>query len=606
MIKIGRFSFKNEAELFQYTMDRYFRKVPPIPTNIYLNQSEALKVEHRVKLAKICHFPSIINTLYRDENEQVRKSVETNDFWILVGKIQDVLGFDKKERKQFARSEFNKILVVLLMFEDDIEILSETLMNPSISIKMITIYIKLLTKRGKGKKDEQILAESKKILKEKKSRIIKAAEINKAFKDLNDQKNVDLLIHYLSNDDKVVRKAVTNILMDADPKFILQIIDIIIEGTVINSELDQYICLSEVLSVVRKRENLKRASISKLNLTSKQLEGKRYHSIADYFYQTLSRKKRMIIKSCVEDLTNFDKIILLSLGHCDPEIEVRQLASSILTLKDLFVLAQDISTPQNIFKRILNILDEHPDEHVHQNVVKIYEEESKRLWNRLKELETILQAYFDVIFQSLGFVEINQYISAVKSIQQTEKYLQNFWYKFSPQLQKKLTSTDPTFKQVKKTFTNAVTIIEADVSPSKMMELDHVQNMIEQIIELRNFDIEGLRQGAAESLDEELLRKARRIWQSALSQYLGRIKSLNEMLKIKFRTLAPDVIDKTILLNKDFLEVFNEIEEIHKNKVMCSLPHACQVCNRRGCAAERFLTEVHFLLQELLDNFVEE
>lgn len=587
-------------------MDRYFRKVPPVPINIYLNQSKSLKIENRIKLAQICHFPSVINTLYRDENSQVRKAIEKNDFWILIGKIQDVLGFDKKERKQFARSEFNKILIVLLMFEDDIEILSEILMNPSISINMITTYVKLLTKRGKGKKDEQILTESKKILKEKKSRIIKAAEINKAFKNLNIKKNVDLLIQYLSNEDKIVRKAVTNILTDANPIFILQISNEIIEGESVLSELDQYICLTEVLTVVRKRENLKRESVKALNLTEKQLDGKRYHSIADYFYQILSRKKRMLVKSCVEDLTNFDKIILLSLGHCDTDIEIRQLAASILTLKDLFAIVQDVSTPQSIFKRILGILDEHPDERVNQSVLKIHEEESKRLWNRLKELETILQAYFDVIFQSLGFVEINQYIGGVKSIQQTEKYLQNFWYKFSPQLQKKLTANEAIFQQVKKTFTNAVTIIEADVSPSKMMELEHVQNMIEQIIELKNFDIEGLRQGAAESLDEELLKKARRIWQSALSQYLGRIKSLNEMLKIKFRTLAPDVIDKTILLNKDFLEVFNEIEEIHKTRVMCSLPHTCQVCNRRGCAAERFLTEVHFLLQELLDNFVEE
>ncbi len=87
MIKIGRFSFKTEAEFFQYTMERYFRKVPPVPTNIYLNQSEALKVEHRVKLAKICHFPSIINTLYRDESSQVSKAVEKSDYWVLVGKI---------------------------------------------------------------------------------------------------------------------------------------------------------------------------------------------------------------------------------------------------------------------------------------------------------------------------------------------------------------------------------------------------------------------------------------------------------------------------------------------------------------------------------------
>ena len=167
-------------------------------------------------------------------------------------------------------------------------------------------------------------------------------------------------------------------------------------------------------------------------------------------------------------------------------------------------------------------------------------------------------------------------------------------------------TTQPIFKEVKKTFETAISTIEADVTQSKLVELEHVHNMIEQIIELKNFDIEGLRQGAVENLDEDLMKKARRIWQSALSQYLGRIKSLNDMLKVKFRKLAPEVSDKTVLLEKDFKEVFDEIEEMHKKKVYCSLPHTCQVCIRRGCATERFLAEVHFILQELLDNFVEE
>jgi hypothetical protein len=384
------------------------------------------------------------------------------------------------------------------------------------------------------------------------------------------------------------------------------VIDKAIEETTDSNQLKQFIFISEILTVVRKRKKLKHASISDLNLPTQKLQGMRYHSIADYFYQLLSRQKRMIIKSCVDDLINFDKIIVLTHGHCDTESEIRQLAASILSLKDLFVLVKDISTPQKIFKSILTIISEHPDEEVHRMVDQIYQDESKRLWNRLKELETMQQACFDVVFQSLGFTEINEYVGAFKSLEQSEKFLKKIWNKFSPSLQRKLKTSQPLFREVNKTFENAISTIEADVSKEKLMELTHVQNMIEQILELRNFDIEGLRRGAAENLDKNLLMKARRIWQSALGQYLGRIKSLNDMLKVKFKKLAPDITDKTILLDKDFKEVFNDIEETHKNKVYCSLPHTCQVCISRGCAAERFLTEVHFVLQELLDNFVEE
>ncbi len=586
-------------------MEKYFRKVPPIPTNVYLNLDESKNMETRIKLAKICHFPSIINILYRDDNESVRKSVEQNDFWILIGQLQDVLGFGKNERRQFARSEVNRILFVLLIFDDDTDIICEVLRNPSVSIKMILIYIKFLEKRGRGKKDEHIHTEAKKVLKEKKSRILKAAEINRAFKKLMEEKNIKLLIFYLADNDQVIRKAVKNILMDSDPTFLLILIDNAIEGIENSGQYEQYIHLSEILQVTRKRENLKRASFEYLNIPASKLQGVRYHSIADYFFQVLGRKKRTIIKSCLEDLTDFNNILILAHGHCDVDSEIRQLSASILSMKDLFVLVKDISTPQKDFRSILNVLAENPDEEIQKTVEKIYQDESKRLWNRLKELETMLQACFEVVFQSLGFVEVNQYMGALKSMDQTDKFLQKFWYKFSPSLQRKLKTTQPIFKDVKKTFENAISNIEADVSTSKVMELEHVHNMIEQIIELRNFDIVGLRQGAAENLDDELMKKARRIWQSALSQYLGRIKSLNDMLKVKFKKLAPEVTDKTVLLEKDFKEVFNEIEDMHKNKVYCSLPHPCQVCIRRGCAAERFLTEVHFILQELLDNFVE-
>jgi len=75
LLEIGTYKFKNEVEYFEYVVEKYFRKIPPIPTNVYLNQSSASDIENRVKLANLCHFPSIINTLARDENYYVREAL---------------------------------------------------------------------------------------------------------------------------------------------------------------------------------------------------------------------------------------------------------------------------------------------------------------------------------------------------------------------------------------------------------------------------------------------------------------------------------------------------------------------------------------------------
>ena len=120
-------------------MDRYFRKFPPVPTNLYLNSPKALNLPNKIKVASICHFPSIINTLVRDANHEVRDAAFKNDFWTLVGELQDVLGFEKNERREFARREVFRVIHVLLMFEDDLEVIKELLRNASISTMMLTI-----------------------------------------------------------------------------------------------------------------------------------------------------------------------------------------------------------------------------------------------------------------------------------------------------------------------------------------------------------------------------------------------------------------------------------------------------------------------------------
>ena len=90
MIKIGDLKFATDVEYFEYVIRKYFRKIPPIPTNLYLNSSDALEIENRAKVAELCHFPTIVNTLARDENEQVQQAAMKNEFKFDLNFIFDV------------------------------------------------------------------------------------------------------------------------------------------------------------------------------------------------------------------------------------------------------------------------------------------------------------------------------------------------------------------------------------------------------------------------------------------------------------------------------------------------------------------------------------
>jgi len=93
------------------------------------------------------------------------------------------------------------------------------------------------------------------------------------------------------------------------------------------------------------------------------------------------------------------------------------------------------------------------------------------------------------------------------------------------------------------------------------------------------------------------------IWQSALGPFLGRIKHLNEMVKIKFSILAKE-FEKHESIQNDFIEIVETYERDHKKKINCELTIACNQCTKRSCAAERFLSETDFFIEELIDNFI--
>jgi hypothetical protein len=223
----------------------------------------------------------------------------------------------------------------------------------------------------------------------------------------------------------------------------------------------------------------------------------------------------------------------------------------------------------------------------------------------MKEMEQTINAYFDIIFQSLGFTQINEYNISIKTLEQAERTIENLTPKIDSSMKLKIEEAMPVFSELKKAVEKQIYEINANTTPAGLKDLSHIQDIINQIFELKNIGKEGLRPGVIKDIDPQLLEKARKIWQSALGQFLGRIKHLNEMIKIKFSLLARDV-EQHENIQSDFIEIIEAFENSHKKKINCKLKIACNQCLKRGCASERFLTETQFFIDELLDNFIDE
>ena len=603
MLEIGTYKFNNEVEYFEYVVEKYFRKIPPIPTNVYLNQSSASDIENRVKLANLCHFPSIINTLARDENYYVREEARKNEFWILVGQLQDVLGFEKRERREFARQEVFRIIVVMLMFEDDLDVLREVLRNASISTHMLTRYIDYLEKRGHGKRDEQILAEARSILKEKKQRIVKVANLKKARKDLKSEQNQELIIEMLADIDQVMRKAIHNFLQDIDPVIFYHLVHVAVNKVYQDDILSKFTVYTELINLISRRDDLRVINVKDFKTDDPIDKDLSVKNLKEYIRQLLTRQRLELLDKCQDDLTDFQSIQLLTTCHCDPDTKIRKVAENIISLDDIFALVNDISTPQHNFKSILNILSEHPDEQVQQRVSATYLEESERLRNKLKELEQSITAYFDIIFNSVGFPQINEYNVSIQTIEQAERTIENLTNKFEKDLQNRIEESQSAFSEIKKAIEMEIYKINSDISPDCMEDISYIADLAKQIIGLKNFGKRGMRPSDPNDFDPDLVSKANMIWQSALGPFLGRIKHLNEMIKIKFSILAKN-FEKHGSIQNDFLEIVETYETEHKDKIDCKLTIACNQCSKRSCAAERFLNETDFFVEELLDNFI--
>jgi hypothetical protein len=597
LLQFGKHTFNSDMELFTYVMEHYFRRIPPVPTHIYLGSDAAADISNRVRIAELCHFPSIINILAHDPDYLVRETARGNDFWVLVGQLQDVLGFGKQERKEFAEREVFRIILVLLMFEDDLEVLREALLNATVSTRMLVQYIRLLEKRGQGKKDQQILAEARDILNEKKRRIFHASEINRAMRRLPEVSAIEIIIEHLAEQDPVLFRAISNILRDVNPKLLTRFVEKATDSLFADDPLHKFLALRGLVSILQRREDIRKIPFG--DGADKKL------SIRDVLLHRINEASKELVQECETNLTEFNNILLIAHGHCDPDPVLRSLARSIFALDDLISLVADPSTPQYHFKHILRLLQEHPEEEIRRRATQVLQEESRRMWNRLNELEQTINAYFDLIFQSPGYRQVVDIQHTRKMIEIANQAVDRFAKRVEPEQKKRLQKSQPAFDEMLSVIDQEILRFNRDVSLESLRDVNQIHHMLLKILDLRDLGLDGLRPGLEKDMDAELLLKARTIWQSALGQFLGRIKNLNEMMREKFIRLAdsqPDGNDTYI----EIKEASAFLESRHKSNVHCNLSITCRECSRRGCASERFLEETEFLVHELLDNFVEE
>ena len=264
-------------------------------------------------------------------------------------------------------------------------------------------------------------------------------------------------------------------------------------------------------------------------------------------------------------------------------------------------MVNDLSTPKKVFTDVLSILEKHPDENVVAQVEQSRLRESERLKESLKELEISVQAYFDIIFQSLGYNQINEYKTVVRSIEMTDKQIRKFENVLKESLGDKHVELNEIFQKIQKILNNRAKVIYFDTSQKTVRELEYILSLIDEIFKLKEFGLKSLRPGSSADFESEVRSKASAIWRSAISFYLGRIKDLSEMIQKKIAKVAFENERNNFELDID--SSIEEIESKYKKSIDCNLKIACAVCSRRGCAAERFLFETRFFISKFLDGF---
>ena len=436
-------------------------------------------------------------------------------------------------------------------------------------------------------------------MKRRSRRIVKAREIHGlAFQSLSIE-NAAVLFSFLIDEDPQVRQAASNVISMMSVKFLQKILrsdefsDMMRQRSPILLGHEFFNILQTVVKLIMASKE-----------TNKMMDEEEEIEIESDLQGDLKSRRLRTLEKCKDDPSDFFNLSVIVYMHLETDEELSKTAQEILSLEDVFELLSDESTPRHVSVSVLKMLERHPHKPIQTRAQEFRIKDAEKLNKKMKEIEVSVNAYFDVIFQSLNYSKINNEKEAVQILKTALNYLQQFSQETDDLDSGAVTVTQGIMRKAIEHFDHSITHLYGDTKKEVFSEIEEIQGMVQHILDLKNFKFEEEKQ-KAEDVDEEILNKAVMIWRSTISIFLGRIKDLEEMLRMKWSKLISESNSKQKIeeIESELYEAFNEIESTHKTSVECKLKIPCRECKRRGCASERFLHQVDFLLDEINVNF---
>ncbi len=306
------------------------------------------------------------------------------------------------------------------------------------------------------------------------------------------------------------------------------------------------------------------------------------------------------------ELNDYHNLQAVVSAHLSSLKEIREAANRILSIDDIFALIEDEHFPKNVSKLIVAILQKHPDAEVQKKVEDFYFKESERLRKKLKEMEISINAYFDIIFDMLGYPKIYEIRQKLKLLDQAFRLFEEY---FARMRESDFTAKKGFFHVYHgliKDYQFQLEKIYKDISDKSLEEIEDLYEMLQLIFEVKDSfideEIESADTDYSQKENTKLMKQAELIWKSSISQYLGRIKELDDMLRHKWVHMMNQNEGEEAAneLKEEIKTVIQQMEIEHKKKIKCNLPITCRVCQKRNCASERFINQVEFFTSEFI------
>lgn len=591
---------KSPAKIASYIFNKYMRVYPAEPLDVLIEKIRNKPFIERIKEAQNSIFPEVLLALSEDVDLNVREEVYKNEFWQLIGRYYEIIDFPRAEKLKLIEDEDLFVLLTFLLFEKDLVVLRKVLEHPLLSLQMLLDFEKVLKKRGFGLEDQKLLALTGEVIRERKTRFHKVSRIHAA-RQKERPKDILTLLEYLLDQDPTIRKSALNALENIPVKKLLTILsDFPVVQKFFKTSIYRFLSILEILY-----HDFKPAIQLKEFLTTQDF-GPKTQKLEEAWKQVIEKIGGDLLQHLETEMTEHYNLVAIANAHISSIPAIRKVASDILALEDIFALIMDEQFPRRVGKQIVEILQKHSDPDIKKRVEEYYFSESERLRKKLKELEISINAYFDIIFDMLGYPKIYEIRQKLKLLDQAFRLFEEF---FARQQKSDFVAKKGFFQVYHgliKDYQFQLERIYQDISEKSLGEVEDLFEMLNLIFDAKeSFIREEVSSYGDESEEEEkkkIIHQAELIWKSSISQYLGRIKELDDMLRHKwvFMIHREEGEEAANELKEEIKLAIQQMEMDHKNKVKCTLPITCRVCQKRNCASERFINQVEFFTSEFI------